>query len=70
MPDDSELRQQITDLKANVSNLKYLYGQLQSVIRRLVADGATSWEQIGDALGVSAEAARTRFEEDRPTGTV
>ena len=63
--DEREVRQRLTDIKASALSLQHLYEKIQRSIRQAAVAGAT-WEQIGDALGMSGEVARERFEAAGP----
>ena len=52
---------QIVDVLRDLANLRRQQDQLEfSVVTLLRATGAT-WEQIGDELGISRQAARERY---------
>jgi len=63
--DERELRQRLTDIEASAINLQHSYEALQQSIRQAAVAGAT-WAQIGDALGVSGEMAKERFQAEVP----
>lgn len=57
MEDEAALRQKLADLEATVKNQAYI---LSRAVHETMGAGAT-WQDIGVALGVSAEAAQARF---------
>lgn len=57
MHDEAALRQLLADLEATAKNQEYI---LARAVHQAVLAGAT-WQDIGAALGVSAEAAQARF---------
>lgn len=65
MEDEAALRQKLADLGSTVKNQEYL---LSRAVHDAMGAGAT-WQDIGMALGVSAEAAQARFGTQRAEET-
>ena len=78
---DAQLRKQLTALVADVLNgdplqslgaardLRTFLYEHEGVFARAAVEAGASWEEIGALLGVSRQAAWTRYREGRPETT-